>query len=221
MRPAFERDRHLPGTWPARWPLSSSILWARRDPGSGPLAQTSDVLDNITLRPLQSASDTDMAALRSAVFSDYAPSELLADVMAAESASRRDRPTQPLPDWFGIAAFRDEVLVGWTQGYREGANQFCMLNSGVAVTERRKGVYSRLVQAVLAHAQAKGYAAVRSRHAANNNGVIIAKLRLGFQVSGFEYSEVYGPLVHLTFLVHEERRRLYTERSAPIRPAAR
>ena len=47
----------------------------------------------------------------------------------------------------------------------------------------------------------------------------IAKLRLGFQVSGFEYSEVYGPLVRLTYLVGEARRNLYKARTVPIRSA--
>ena len=92
-----------------------------------------------------------------------------------------------------------------------------MLNSGVTSQERRKGVYSKLVQGVLAHAAAQGYSKVYSRHAAANSAVLIAKLRLGFQVSGFEYSEVYGPLVQLTFVVNEARRRLYSTRAASIR----
>ena len=33
---------------------------------------------------------------------------------------------------------------------------------------------------------------VTSRHLPTNNPVIIAKLRLGFQVSGFEYSEEFA-----------------------------
>jgi hypothetical protein len=90
---------------------------------------------------------------------------------------------------------------------------------GVAIAERRKGVYTRLVEAVLAHARAKGYATVTSHHVAANVGVIIAKLRIGFQISGFEYSEVYGPPVRLTHLVGEARRNLYRVRAAPIRPA--
>ena len=89
----------------------------------------------------------------------------------------------------------------------------------MALAERRKGIYSQLVQAVLAHAEAQGCAVVTSRHVAANVGVIIAKLRLGFLVSGFEYSEVYGPLVRLTYRVREERRKLYGSRAAPIRPA--
>ena len=92
-----------------------------------------------------------------------------------------------------------------------------MLNSGVASTERRKGIYSQLVRAVLDHASSLGYSKVTSRHAAANSAVNIAKLRLGFQVSGFEYSEVYGPLVHLTYFANEARKRLYLSRAASIR----
>ena len=96
-----------------------------------------------------------------------------------------------------------------------------MLNSGVAIAERRNGVYSQLVRAVLTHVQSQGYIAVRSLHVAANSPVIIAKLRLGFHISGFEYSEVYGPLVQLKYLVGEPRRSLYHTRAAAIRPSPR
>jgi hypothetical protein len=94
-----------------------------------------------------------------------------------------------------------------------------MLNSGVAASERRSGVYSQLVVAVLRHAESQGCTIVRSLHVAANTPVIIAKLRLGFQISGFEYSEVYGPLVQLKYLVNEARRTLYKARTVSIRPA--
>ena len=75
------------------------------------------------------------------------------------------------------------------------------------------------MKALLAHAASQGYSNVRSRHTATNTAVIIAKLKLGFQISGFEYSEVYGPLVQLNYLVGEARRKLYEARAAPIRAA--
>ena len=87
--------------------------------------------------------------------------------------------------------------------------------------ERRHGIYSKLVQLVIEHASSRGHAAILSRHAANNNAVIVAKLKLGFFVSGFEYSEVYGPLVRLTFLLGNLRRSLHQTRSTPIRRAER
>jgi len=176
---------------------------------------------DITLRPLEAAPEPDLATLQHDVFADYAQSSLLAEILAAESAARCEGSSAKVQASFGLAAFRADVLVGWTQGYLDGRSQFYMLNSGVARAERRKGVYSQLVRAVVAHAESQGYSAVRSRHTAANTAVLIAKLRLGFQVSGFEYSEVYGPLVQLTYLVGEARRNLYRTRASPIRPAPR
>ena len=175
-------------------------------------------MTEVTLHPLEVVLASDLAALSDEVFGDEQPSELLADVLAAEAAAKGAQVEQATESAFGLAAFRSSKLVGWTQGYRIGSNQFHMLNSGVAIAERRNGVYSQLVCAVLAHAQARGYVSVRSLHVAANSAVIIAKLRLGFYISGFEYSEVYGPLVQLKYLVGEPRRKLYKTRTATIRP---
>lgn len=177
-------------------------------------------MSNFSLRSLDSAPAEQLAALQSDAFADHVQSGPLAEVIASESAARSPAADGQLRSPFGLAAFRGDVLVGWSQGYREGTHQFYMLNSGVARTERRKGVYSMLVKALLAHAQAQGYSLVRSRHVAANSAVIIAKLKLGFLVTGFEYSEVYGPLVQLTCLLNPERRKLYADRAAPLRPAA-
>ena len=178
-------------------------------------------MNDLTLRPLEAAPALELAALQSEAFADYAESEQLADVLAAESAARASCAPAEARPVFGLSAFIGETLVGWTQGYREGPGQFYMLNSGVAIAARRKGVYACLVRAVQAHAESQGLATIRSRHTAANAAVIIAKLRLGFQISGFEYSEVYGPLVQLTYLVGEARRGLYRTRASPIRPAPR
>jgi ribosomal protein S18 acetylase RimI-like enzyme len=176
-------------------------------------------MNDITLRVLEAFPEPAISALQREVFADFEPSTLLAEVLTSESAARAEELLVPGPSAFRVAAFRGDIIVGWTYGYREGKRQFHMLNSGVASAERRKGVYTQLVETVLAHAQAKGYVSVTSRHVAANAAVIIAKLRLGFQVSGFEYSEVYGPLVRLTYLVGEARRNLYRVRAGPIRTA--
>jgi ribosomal protein S18 acetylase RimI-like enzyme len=176
-------------------------------------------MNDIAFRVVEVFPEPETSALQREVFADYEQSKLLAEVLASESAARPKDSAAPNQSVFRVAAFRGDVLVGWTEGHPEGKSQFYMLNSGVAPAERRKGVYSQLVKAVLTHAEAQGYASVTSRHVAANVAVIIAKLRLGFQISGFEYSEVYGPLVRLTYLVGEGRRRLYATRAAPIQPA--
>jgi ribosomal protein S18 acetylase RimI-like enzyme len=178
-------------------------------------------MDNITFRVVDQFPEPAFSALTEEAFSDYEASELLSDVASEEAAARSGTPNATDEGALRIGAFRGDVLVGWTLARPEGASHLYMINSGVTPAERRQGIYSELVRLVLEHAKSRGYVAVLSRHAANNNAVIVAKLKLGFFVSGFEYSEVYGPLVRLTFLVKELRRTLYRSRSSPIRRAKR
>jgi GNAT superfamily N-acetyltransferase len=173
-------------------------------------------MTDITIRALDTAPTLELAELQRLAFQNYEPSQLLAVVLASEAVSRPEAD-RALPDAYCLAAFRGEALVGWSQGYRQGSNQFYMVNSGVAASERRRGVYTGLVKAILTHAESRGHSTVKSLHAATNTGVIIAKLKLGFQVSGFEYSEVHGPLVQLSYFVGQPRRELYQSRACPIR----
>ena len=175
----------------------------------------------IDFRVVEKFPEPAFSTLAAEAFSDYAPSELLGAVLNEEAAARSTTPGAVDEGALRIAAFRGDALVGWTFASPEGANHLHMFNSAVAPAERRHGVYSQLVQLTIEHARSRGHAAILSRHAANNNAVIVAKLKLGFFVSGFEYSEVYGPLVRLTFLLGNLRRSLHMTRSMPIRRAQR
>lgn len=175
-------------------------------------------MSTIQYRVLESFPEPAFSVLANDAFSDYAPSSLLTDVLTEEAAAKK-WPPAPETGVLRIAAFLDDALVGWTCARAEGASLH-MVNSGVAPAARRQGVYSHLVRMVLEHAVAQGHVSVLSRHAANNNAVIIAKLKLGFFVAGFEYSEVYGPLVRLTHLLGGLRRNLHQARSGPIRRQA-
>ena len=180
--------------------------------------QTLSVMNDLVLRVVDEFPEPAFSALAREAFSDYQASELLTDVLNAEAAARApEGPAAVHERALRIGAFRGDSLVGWTFARAEGANHLHMINSGVASGQRRQGVYSKLTQFVIEHAREQGYVAVHSRHAANNNAVIIAKLKLGFFVSGFEYSEVYGPLVRLSLLLGELRRTLHQARSSPIR----
>jgi ribosomal protein S18 acetylase RimI-like enzyme len=176
-------------------------------------------MHDITFRVLDKFPEPAYTALVDQAFSDYVESELLAEVARQELAAREKAPEAVNERALRIGAFRGEELVGWTYACPEGSTLLYMVNSGVASTERQKGIYSELARLVIEHARREGYVAIQSRHAANNNPVIIAKLKLGFFVSGFEYSEVYGPLVRLTYLLGSLRRNLYQTRSQPIRRA--
>ena len=176
-------------------------------------------MNDITYRVVDSFPEPEHTALVEQAFSDYGESELLAEVAREEMAARSIGQAPASERSLRIGAFRDNRLVGWTLASPEGASLLYMINSGVAPEERKKGIYSELARLVIQHAKSEGFVAILSRHSASNNAVIIAKLKLGFFVSGFEYSEVYGPLVRLTFLIGDLRKTLYQNRSNPIRRA--
>ena len=171
---------------------------------------------DLTFRVVDDFPEPGFSELSREAFADYETSQLLTDVLAQE-ATTVATGARANDGAIRIGCFRGETLVGWTWAHASATRQLSMVNSGVAAAERRTGIYSQLVEMVISHAGAHGYTSIVSRHAANNNPVIIAKLKLGFFVSGFEYSEVYGPLVRLTYLVGELRRALHEARSRPIR----
>jgi ribosomal protein S18 acetylase RimI-like enzyme len=174
-------------------------------------------MPDLLFRELGSFPEPEFSALVREALADYQESSLLTDVLAQEASAGSSQQSHPSPGELRLAAFDAGRLVAWTYAKPQG-QYLQMINSGVASAYRRRGVYSQLVQLVTEHAKSHGYIAVSSRHATDNNAVIIAKLRLGFFVSGFEYSEVYGPLVRLTCLLSEPRSALYRARAKPLRP---
>lgn len=175
-------------------------------------------VSHFDFRVLDSFPEPGFAQLAAEVFDDFGqPSRELDVVLAAEAAGRGADLKPDKPPCLRIGVFRDgDQLVGWTCARAEAGFDLTMLNSGVARADRRLGMYSRLVQMTVEYATAQGYRSIKSRHLPANSAVIIAKLRLGFQVSGFEYSEVYGPLVCLRYLVGQPRRDLYQVRATPL-----
>jgi ribosomal protein S18 acetylase RimI-like enzyme len=172
-------------------------------------------MDNITYHVMSAFPEPEYSALVGQTFSDYQESQLLTTVIEDEALVRK-HAAHDETGTVRICALENERLIGWTYALAEG-NHLHMISSGVAPANRRRGVYTQLMKMVLEHAKAQGFISVVSRHAPINKAVIIPKLQMGFIVSGFEYSEVFGPVVRLTYLVTDLRRKLYQERSMPIR----
>jgi ribosomal protein S18 acetylase RimI-like enzyme len=175
-------------------------------------------MQTLQLRPVEAFPEPAFSELVQSAFADYAPSDTLAAVLEDEAQAASGVPRRST-NLLRVAAFLGDTLVGWSQSRIDADATLHMINSGVAPLERRRGIYSQLVRWTIAQAGPQGGARIDSRHAASNSAVIVAKLKLGFVVSGFEYSEVYGPLVRLTYLVHDRRRQLYAARARPLRRA--
>ena len=147
--------------------------------------------------------------------------DVLADAGERHRARARRRTFRP-EYALRVAAFHGDDLVGWSYGWQDGADRFYMALSAVAPDHRRRGLYSRMVETIIMETRAAGFAEISSRHRPDNHAVLIAKLRLGFVITGYETSATFGDLVRLTLPLTAARRTVLGRRlGAPIRGASR
>jgi len=103
-------------------------------------------------------------------------------------------------------------IIGWTYSYQQDHETLYMCNSAIAQEHRGKGLYSMMLQHVLAVAKELGFQVVTSKHYASNNAIIVPKLKAGFIITGMALDEKYGLMVHLTRYLHPERERIAISR---------
>ena len=95
--------------------------------------------------------------------------------------------------------------VGWSHGHMLDGETFFMSWAGVLPDWQRQGLYSQFVGQLLAYLTALGYERVSSNHMVNNRPVLIAKLKLGFNVTALTLDERFGAQVTLTYFCHADR----------------
>lgn len=93
-----------------------------------------------------------------------------------------------------------------------------MRNSAILPEHRRKGLYSALLNETLLRVQENGFQRIYSRHIATNNSVIMPKLKHGFTITALEVTDLFGVLVHLTYLPKELRRKVMVYRVGDAKP---
>jgi hypothetical protein len=169
----------------------------------------------IEIRPADKFPEPEFSRLQRLVFADVQqPSELLAATLREEAASGHVANHKHSPI-FRIGAYAGAELVGWSYGWMERGSVFYMANSGVTLRNRRKGIYSLLLDAIRKHAFLEGAVAIRSQHSVLNNPVLIAKLRAGFNITGLSQSAQMGTLVELTLHLMDKRQEMYRARALP------
>jgi ribosomal protein S18 acetylase RimI-like enzyme len=117
---------------------------------------------------------------------------------------------------FGV--FYRSQFVGWTWGMQVFPDEFYIVNSAVLPEHRRKGLYSTLLETLLDRCKQEGFQIGYSRHHANNNEVIIAKLKAGFLISGIEQSDIFGTLILLKYYFNSKRRKISDFRCGHRKP---
>jgi GNAT superfamily N-acetyltransferase len=149
----------------------------------------------------------------------YRPRALYSEEARDRSRALASHLGQPLR--INLAIFKDDgEFVGWSFGFQENAETFYMCNSAILPEHRRKGLYRALLTQMVDRALKQGFQRIYSRHIATNNAVIIPKLQAGFVITALELSDVFGTLVHLTYLAHSARRKVLNFRAGIERPDA-
>lgn len=99
-------------------------------------------------------------------------------------------------------------LIGWCYGWQDSkGSDFYMASSLITPKHRKKGLYTQIVQLILEQTKKDGINSVRSRHLCTNNPIIIAKLKNGFMINGFEQDEVMGTLVRMVYYHNEKSKK--------------
>jgi ribosomal protein S18 acetylase RimI-like enzyme len=117
-----------------------------------------------------------------------------------------------------LGLFHNGEFAGWCAGHQESAEIYYMRNSAVLPEHRRKGLYTAMLKHSISALEAKGFQKIYSRHSATNNEIIIPKLKLGFTISGFEVTDMFGVLVQLVYFPKELRRKVMLYRVGDLKP---
>jgi RimJ/RimL family protein N-acetyltransferase len=96
--------------------------------------------------------------------------------------------------------------VGWFYSYREDATTTFIDTVGFLSAYRGRGLYTAFLPKYLAYAAALGYERVTTSHHPNNRAIMIAELKVGFNIVGLELHESHGSLIKLAYLMHADRR---------------
>lgn len=133
--------------------------------------------------PIEAAAEP-LLALYAAVFDDIDPAYLL---------DRLPKMEEPML-WIAEDA---EGWAGFKLGYRRGASLLYSWLGGVHPRVRGQGVASVLMVRQHEAGLAEGYTHVETRTRAVNNAMVMANLKHGFHVCGFEIDARGNPVVTL------------------------
>jgi ribosomal protein S18 acetylase RimI-like enzyme len=119
-----------------------------------------------------------------------------------------------------LGAFFNGEFAGWHFGHQATEDTYFMRNSAVLPDFRRKRIYERILQATLEKVTAAGFQKITSDHHPSNTAVLIAKLKVGFWISGVHVDDRFGTLVDLVWYPHQVRRDAFEYRVGHAFPSS-
>lgn len=103
-------------------------------------------------------------------------------------------------------------VIGGYWGVQEDYGRYYMINTVVRRDHQGRGLYTAFLPRLIAAVGAVGFREIYSRHRADNNAVLVPKLKAGFVIAGFEVAPRFGVLIHLRLYLHAGLGRLFAHR---------
>ena len=174
----------------------------------------------IDVRRVDLFDEAALAALTEPIFGDTARRHYFEALDGPDATARQKalRTALPKPERIRVGAFDGDRLVAASHGWFEAGVNFYIGMSAVDPAYRRRGLYTRLLNEIEQAVRERGGALISSHHVATNNAVLIAKLKLGYVISGLEFVESMGLLVRLALHLTPERRALFASRTGTLKP---
>ncbi|MGM0440056.1 MAG: GNAT family N-acetyltransferase [Chlamydiota bacterium] len=99
--------------------------------------------------------------------------------------------------------------IGWLLGDMEDYMTFYLRAYGLITEYRRKGIFTAFQKQFYNYLEDWGYERIAAHHQLNNRIAMIAQLKMGYQLTGIELDERFGPLAKMVYFVHPDRQQGY------------
>lgn len=110
-----------------------------------------------------------------------------------------------------VVFYDGDKAIGYSAGRMTGAIEFMMDDSGILPEYRQQGIYSAFLAHYINYLRDCGYERIVSYHSPANRAILIAKLKLGFNISAMELREHGGASVKLVYFTHQDSLRAFKD----------
>jgi GNAT superfamily N-acetyltransferase len=201
-----------------RWQFAREVF----DRHFAPLRQAGFVLERLPSADLY-------WQLHEAELRVHFPEEVFFNLRALRNEREREgqerlveaRADNPLRDFTVVR--KDGRLAAMFSGEQKTEGMYRMWHTHVHPDFRRQGVYQMIVRGTIGYTAALGFDTITSEHSPGNSPILIAKMRAGFRLYGFELDPLAGPSAVLRYFHNPEHLAAYELRCghARLTPALR
>jgi Acetyltransferase (GNAT) family len=118
--------------------------------------------------------------------------------------------------WYCLI-FENETPIGWHFGFQKSELEYFMANTGILPDYQNRKIYSAFLTYIIQRAVDAGFQFITSIHHADNNAVLIPKLKAGFIIQSFGFliqsmilESNYGPMIQLVYPAKDIYRKTFS-----------